>query len=148
MQNLNTTHLKEIRDECRIFVPAGNGKTSFIDIRDIAAVAVQALTGQGHENKAYDLTGSEALSYEQVAALMTEIWGTPIRYDNPTSAEFKNYWRNQGLPSDQINVMTGIYFTAKIGFAKKVTTDLERLIGRKPITIRQYIHDNRNEFIH
>lgn len=146
MQNLNTTHLKEIRNDRNIFVPAGNGKTSFIDVRDIAAAAVIALTEQGHENKAYDLTGSEALTYEQVAALMSEIWGTGIRYANPSTADFKAYWKEQGLPPDQINVMTGIYFTAKIGFAKKVTPDLERLIGHKPITMRQYIQDYKNEF--
>lgn len=146
MQNLNTTHMAEIREDRRIYVPAGNGKTSFIDVRDIAAVAVKALTEQGHENKAYDLTGSEALTYLQVAELMSEIWETAIQYANPSAADFKAYWKSHGLPQDQINVMAGIYFTAKIGFAKKVTPDLKRLIGREPITMRQYIQDYREEF--
>ncbi|MFX3632446.1 MAG: hypothetical protein ACE3L7_22785 [Candidatus Pristimantibacillus sp.] len=43
--------------------------------------------------------------------------------------------------------MTGIYFTAKIGFAKKVTPDLERLLRRKPISMRQYIQDYKDEFL-
>ena len=63
MQNLSTTHRDEIRDGSEIFVPAGHGATSFIDARDIAAVAALALTEDGHANKAYPLTGSAALTY-------------------------------------------------------------------------------------
>jgi uncharacterized protein YbjT (DUF2867 family) len=64
MQNLNTTHRREIQARNELFVPAANGKTSFIDVRDIAAVAALALTQAGHAGRSYDLTGSEALDYE------------------------------------------------------------------------------------
>src|SRR5215208_2217783 len=50
MQNLSTTHRSEIRDHNEIFLPVGRGKTSFIDVRDIGAVAALALTKLGHEN--------------------------------------------------------------------------------------------------
>ena len=63
MQNLSTTHRDDIRERGDVFVPAGKGKTSFIDVRDIADVAVKALTEPGHENKAYPLTGDVALNY-------------------------------------------------------------------------------------
>jgi len=147
MQNLNTTHLEEIREDRRIYVPAGKGRTSFIDVRDIAEVAVRAVTESGFENRAYDLTGSEALTYGEVAARMTEEWGIPISYANPSMGEFKAYWHSRGLPPDQINVMAGIYFTAKIGFAQKVTPDLEQLLGRKPLSVRQYVRDYRTAFV-
>ena len=73
MQNLDTTHRKDIAEYGEIFVPAGRGKTSFIDVRDIAAVAVKALTEEGHENRAYELTGADALDYFQVADIFTEV---------------------------------------------------------------------------
>ncbi|MFC4778667.1 SDR family oxidoreductase [Paenibacillus sp. GCM10023252] len=146
MQNMNTTHREEIRDEHHIYVPAGNGKTSFIDVRDIAAVACRCLTEQGHENKSYDLTGAEALTYEEVARQMSDSWHTTITYDNPSSKQFKAYWLNKGLPEDQVKVMAGIYLTAKLGLAKKVTPELERLLGRPPITIRTYLEDYRSDF--
>ena len=67
MQNLNTTHREDIRLRHRLFMPAGNGKTSFIDARDIAAVAVKILTeeqdtskGELLSNRAYNLTGAAA----------------------------------------------------------------------------------------
>ncbi len=61
MQNLSTTHCQDIRDNDEIFIPAGIGKTSFIDVRDIAVVAVKVMTEPGHENKAYALTGRAPL---------------------------------------------------------------------------------------
>ena len=51
MQNLNTTHREDIRLRYRLFMPAGNGKTSFIDVRDIAAVAVKFLTEEYHQSQ-------------------------------------------------------------------------------------------------
>lgn len=80
MQNLSTTHCQDIRDNNEIFVPAGKGKTSFIDVRDIAAVAVKVMTEPGHENKAYPLTGSEALDYYKVAEIFTNTLGRQIVY--------------------------------------------------------------------
>ena len=73
MQNLSTTHCQDIRDNNEIFVPAGKGRTSFIDVRDIAAVAVKVMTEPGHENKAYPLTGNSALDYYEVAQIFTNV---------------------------------------------------------------------------
>lgn len=108
MQNLNTTHRAEIRDNSEIFVPAGNGKTSFIDVRDIAAVGAKALLEDGHEQQAYPLTGSAALSYSEVAAIMSDVLHRPIRYRPPSLLAFAVRWRARGLPLDQIAVMAGI----------------------------------------
>lgn len=64
MQNLSTTHRDEIRLRDEIFVPAGNGRTSFVDVRDIGAVAALTLTSSTGEylHRGYELTGSEALT--------------------------------------------------------------------------------------
>src|SRR5512139_749509 len=58
MQNLSTTHRREIKERSEIFVPVGNAKTSFIDVRDIGAVAARILTEDGHAGKNYNLTGA------------------------------------------------------------------------------------------
>ncbi len=105
MQNLSTTHCQDIRDNNEIFVPAGKGKTSFIDVRDIASVAVKVMIEPGHENKAYPLTGSEALDYYEVAEIFTNILGRQIVYADPSI--FKFAWRmyKRGLKKDLIVVM-------------------------------------------
>ena len=78
MQNLSTTHAFEIKSMNEILVPAGRGKTSFIDVRDIAAVAVEALTKDGLKNMALPLTGPEALNYTEISAILTQELGWQI----------------------------------------------------------------------
>ena len=84
MQNLSGTHRAEIRERGELYVPVGRGKTSFIDVRDIGAVAAAALSQTGHDNTAYDLTGPAALDYYEVAAILSEVVGRPIVYRNPS----------------------------------------------------------------
>jgi len=143
MQNLSTTHRDEIRDRDEIFVPAGKGKTSFIDVRDIAAVAAKTLTEPGHEFQAYPLTGAEALSYEEVARLFTETLGRRITYRQPSLLRFILTKRKEGLPMPHILVMAGIYGTCKLGLAGTLTPDTERILGRPPRSMRQFIQDFR-----
>ncbi len=142
MQNLSTTHLQDIRDENDIFVPAGQGKTAFIDARDIAAVAARVLTEPGHEQRAYPLTGAEALDYAEVAALMGTVLQRPIRYSNPNFLRFAwRLWR-RGHPLGYVAVVTTIYLTTRFGLAEEVTEDTAVLLNRPPITMRQFIIDH------
>ena len=117
MQNLDTTHRADLVEADDIFVPAGGGRTAFIDARDIGAVAAGVLTEPGHENKAYNLTGSEALSYGEVAAIMAEELGRPITYSDPSPLAFARRFRRRGYPGGMVNVMLGIYLTTRLGMA-------------------------------
>ncbi|MCC7446443.1 MAG: SDR family oxidoreductase [Anaerolineae bacterium] len=141
MQNLSTTHLAEIRDKSEIGVPVGRAKTSFIDVRDIAAVAVRALTEDGHANKIYTLTGSEALDYYQVSQTMTDVLGRPVRYTNPSVIGFLRDQLAAGRPLGYSVVMAGLYTITRLGNAKDVTGDVSRILGREPIPFRQFVHD-------
>ncbi|MEJ6482213.1 SDR family oxidoreductase [Nostoc punctiforme UO1] len=142
MQNLNTTHREDIKVRGELLLPAGNGKTSFIDVRDIAAVAVRTLLEDEHQGRAYSLTGAEALTYYEVADIFTSILGKPIRY-NPSLLKFIRQMRLSGLPIDFILVMLVIYTTARLGLAGNITSDTEQLLNRSPLTIRQYVKDYR-----
>jgi uncharacterized protein YbjT (DUF2867 family) len=141
MQNLNTTHRAEIRDDDEICVPVGKAKTSFIDVRDVGAVAARVLTEPGHEGRAYALTGGTALDYDQVAELFTEVLGREITYTNPSILAFIQRSRERGLPMKFVLVMVGLYTATRFGTADTVTGTVERLLGRPPITMRQYIED-------
>ena len=143
MQNLSTTHCQDIRSNNEIFVPAGKGKTSFIDVRDIASVAVKVMTEPGHENRAYSLTGSEALNYYEVAEILTNVLGKQIVYTNPSI--FKFAWRmyKRGLKKELIAVMLGIYTTARLGLAAKVTEDVRHLLQRSPTSMSEFVRSDR-----
>lgn len=80
MQNLLEVHRPDIVEHGEIFVPAGNGKTSFVDARDIGEAAAIVLTESGHVNQAYDLTGPEALDYGEVATIFSDVLGRSITY--------------------------------------------------------------------
>lgn len=147
MQNLTGQHRDEIRQRNEIFVPAGHGRTSFIDVRDIAAVAALTLTEDGHENKAYTLTGSEALTYDEVAQILTEVTGRPVRYANPNLVRFVLQKRREGLAWGFVIVMAGIYLTAALGRADGRTDEVPRLLGRAPITVRQFAQDYRSVWL-
>jgi uncharacterized protein YbjT (DUF2867 family) len=146
MQNLNTTHLAEIRDQDEIFIPVGDAKTSFLDVRDIGAVAALALTRSGHEKKAYDLTGSEALDYYQVADLFTKILGREITYRNPSSVSFFNRQRRTSNLMFAM-VTTWLYDNTRKGMAAEITGEVKRLLGREPIRMEQYIRDYQSYWI-
>lgn len=143
MQNLDTTHRAEIRDRNEIFVPAGRGRTSFVDVRDLAAVAAKALLGELPPNQAYPLTGAEALTYHEVATLFSQELGRIIRYADPSMLRFVFQKRREGVPLTFALLMLALYTTCKLGLAAKVTPDLEALLGRPPISMRQYIRDYR-----
>jgi uncharacterized protein YbjT (DUF2867 family) len=140
MQNLVTTHRNEIRDRNEIFVPAGDGRTSFIDARDVAAVAVRALTETGHANRAYALTGAEALTYGEVAHILSDVLGRPIRYRDPSLLDFVRRQLGQ-KPLGFVLVMAGIYLTARWGLAGRTTDTVHRLLERPPITLQQFARD-------
>jgi uncharacterized protein YbjT (DUF2867 family) len=139
MQNLNTTHRREIKERNEIFVPVGKAKTAFIDARDIGAVAAVALLEDGHAGKNYDLTGSERLDYWEVARIMSEVLGRRITYRNPNPLHFLIETMRRGTPFMFALVMMGLYTSTRFGMAEPITDEVERIIGNKPIAFRQYV---------
>lgn len=75
-----------------MFVPAGRGRTSFVDTRDVAQIAASVLTEPGHETRAYELTGSEALSYDALAGTLSGVLGRAPRTFRAFAADHANAW--------------------------------------------------------
>lgn len=142
MQNLSATHRDDIRLRRDLFVPAGFAKVSFVDTRDIGeAAAAVLMEPERHRNAAYTLTGPEALTYAQAADVFTEVLGTPITYSNPSPGRFRKDMVARGVSGSLANFMTALYFTTKLGMTSKVTDDLERLLGRPPRSLGQFVRD-------
>ncbi|WP_246391996.1 hypothetical protein [Halosimplex pelagicum] len=146
MQNLSEVHGRDIVERDRIFVPAGDGATSFVDARDVGAVAAVVLTENGHANRAYDLTGPAALTYEEVAAVFSDVLDRPITYADPSVVAFVRGMRSRGEPLPFVLLMVGIYTTARLGLADRVTDDVARLLGRPPRDVATFVADYADEF--
>jgi len=144
MQNLSTTHQEDIKLRNELYMPVGKAKTSFIDTRDIGLIAANCLVENTHFNKAYTLTGSEAVDYYQVADILTEVLNRKITYTNPATLSFRQTLIKRGTKKEFANVMTMLYIMTKLRTAELVTAEAEGLLKRRPITFKQYAEDHKH----
>lgn len=126
-----------------IALPAGDGRTSFVDSRDIAAAAAGALTSDRFDGEAFEITGPEALTYSEAAAVLAEAAGRPITYRATDDAEFVATLTGAGLPPDYAGFLAAIMEPVRLGFAAQVTDGVERLAGRPPRTLRAWAEERR-----
>lgn len=147
MQNLSDFLMEEIKESQRIFIPAGRGKTSFLDTRDLAEVASIALQDtEKHQYKKYVITGDDAFDFYEVADILTEVLGFKVRYTNPSVKEFKEFMLEKGVNAEFVNVVIGIHFPTKLGLAKGITHDYEKITKKKPTKINTYIKDYKEKW--
>lgn len=148
MQNFNTYWLPGIQQQGAIALPVGaQARGSFIDARDIAAVATELLLGATHDGRAFDLTGGEALNHEQVAAILSEETGRVIRYQDISPEQMLEGLLGAGVPrpyAEFMNMILG-YFGA--GHAERITDAVAHLTGRAPRTFAAYARDYRSAWV-
>jgi uncharacterized protein YbjT (DUF2867 family) len=143
-QNLGAAYRDDIRLRDRLRLASGRGRTSFIDTRDIAAVAARVLADPAaHRGQTYTLTGPEALDYDAVAARLTATLGRRIAYEPVGLAQYRRELIVQGLPRAFVNVQLLINVVARLGLAARVDDTLPRLLERPAGTLAQYIADHR-----
>jgi len=144
-QNLSTTHAADIRDHDKIIVPAGNGATAFVDAEDVGAVAAAALLDPAaHAMKAWTVTGPRAVTYDQIADILTTELRRPIRYTRPGLLRYVHHSHGSlGMPWGMVAVTSAIYTTARLGLAAGLTTDVKAVLGRDPIDFTEFAHRER-----
>ena len=144
-QNFLTTHRDEVRFDNRIFVPAGRGQTALVDTRDVAEVAFKAFFDQRHLNRAYELTGDEALNYDEIAAIFTSVLGRRVVYENPSLLKFVwQSWRVKRRKIGFVLVMAILYSSARFGRAAHLSDTLANLLERRPKTFADFVADYRD----
>jgi len=143
MQNFNTFWLHGIHTQGKVLLPAGHARGSFIDARDIAAVAAVLLATSTFDHQAHDLTGAEALDHAQVAAVLSQAAGRSIVYEEITPDAMRAGLLQAGLPADYTEFMLMILAAFKDGHAERTTDAVQRITGRAPGTLAQYARDHR-----
>jgi len=149
MQNFNTFWLPGILSQGQILLPVGQARGSFIDARDIAAVAATLLQSESpqHLNQAFNLTGAEALDHEEVAAILTEVSGKPIGYLEIAPEQMRENLLQAGLPADYTEFLLLILSFFKQGFSAAITSAVADITGKPPISFREYAHDYRSAWL-
>jgi NAD(P)H dehydrogenase (quinone) len=132
---------KQLLDTKTIYLPAGDGKTAYALRTDQAEAGANVLldeTGK-YNNKTIELGGNEALSWKQIAAIITEITGEQINYVAPSVEEFTNTLTQAGVPAEYIGMFAAFSLAAKEGEFENVTNNLEAILGRKPVSVYSYL---------
>jgi uncharacterized protein YbjT (DUF2867 family) len=135
-----------IKSQGVFYAPLLDSRTSFVDVRDIAAVAVEALTKSGHENKAYNITGPEAVSNYDIANILSKTTGRKISYVNISDDDARKGMKENGMQEWTINALMDLYNFQKAGKASHVSLDVERVTNRKPISFEQFAKDYSETF--
>ena len=129
-----------------IYQAVGDARISFIDVRDIAAVAARALTEGGHEGESYVLSGPEALTFHEVAAKLSEATGRKITYSPVTPGQFRAGALAAGLPGWLVSALATLDEMFVAGHASGVTDTVRRVGRKEPITFDQFAREHAAAF--
>jgi uncharacterized protein YbjT (DUF2867 family) len=143
MQSFVTRSSQTIKNQSAIYLPAGDEKISFVDARDVAAVAAKVLTNNGsqHMNKVYDITGPEALSHSQVAEILSEETGRRITYLDISEEDARSRMKKMGVGDWFIDNAMELYNMYRTGHRSQTTAVIEQLTEQKPTTFSQFARD-------
>jgi NAD(P)H dehydrogenase (quinone) len=130
---------EKVAEKGVIYVPAQNGKVGAVLRSEMAEAAASILSSSGHEGKEYDITNSEALSYQEIANILSEVLGKPINYISPTAEEYKNTLLGYGVPKEGVEIFSSIALAQAEGELDLTSNDLEILLGRKPMSIKDFL---------
>lgn len=144
-QNLATAYRTDIHNDDRLHVPAGDGRVAFVDTRDLGELAAQILADPtAHVGKGYTLTGPRAVTFDEVAAMLSEQLGRSIRYEPASILGYVRHLGHRGLPVPQRLVQTVLHAGLRRGDAETVDPAIERLLGRRACDLAAYIADHRD----
>lgn len=123
----------------------GSRRTAIVHEGDIAAVAVTALTQEGHGGKTYTITGPEVLTPPQMVQMLANASGNPIRFDELSVEQACDRWRAQGFPEEVIQYFVWMYGnTPEIGYT--VVPTVEQVTGRPARTFAQWAAEHADSF--
>lgn len=143
MQNFSSgLHGATIRESGEILTATGDGKVGFIDTSDIAETAFRALTDPAAHNAAHVLTGPQALSYDEAAAMISDAAGRPVRHVQITGADLIARLTAFGLPPDYAALLADLEEAIKNGAEDRVTPTVQEVTGRPPKSLAEFAREN------
>ncbi|MEV6809030.1 NAD(P)H-binding protein [Streptomyces sp. NPDC051132] len=134
-----------IRAESVVRSLGGDAATACVDPRDVAEVAVRALTEPGHASRTYALSGPEELTPREQTRQLSEVLRRPLRFEELTAGQALARWRER-LPEPLARALLDVAERRGGPGARHGGSDLEELLGRKPATYRQWAADHAADF--
>jgi uncharacterized protein YbjT (DUF2867 family) len=144
-QNLLSAYREDIKHDDRLYVCAGSGKVAFVDTEDVGAVAARALIDGSLDGKAVNLTGATALTFDDVAALLSDALSRPIIYSRASIPGFfchRVFHRGSNLM--EAFIITALHAGLRRGDAAAVSQALATLLGRPATPLAEVIARHAN----
>jgi uncharacterized protein YbjT (DUF2867 family) len=132
-------HARSARADGEIVTATGGGRVAFVDAGDIAAVAAHALSDDEPHVGEYVLTGPEALSYSDAAAVLTEATGRAVRHRAVGVAELAERLVAAGYPPDFSALLAGLDADIARGAEDRTTSAVQDVTGRPPRSFREVV---------
>ncbi len=146
MQNFINHHLSSMRVLGLFHDPVGEGRVSYVDVGDIAAVAARVLIEPGHENRVYTLTGPEALSSHEVASRFSRAAGREIRCVEVSVDAARDAMFGFGLPVAVVDAVAEWYRLMRDGKLAGLTPTVQEITGRPPRGFSDYASEQGGAF--
>jgi uncharacterized protein YbjT (DUF2867 family) len=146
MSNLFTS-ADTVRQAGKIFAPAGDAKIAMIDPRDVAAAAAEVLLGDGHDGRAYVLTGPHAITYTDAAAELSATLGREVTFVNVPDEAARAAMLESGAPGWLADALVVLFDELRGGIAAQTTDTVRTLTGREPRGFAEFARDHRTVFI-
>ena len=142
-QNLVDAYRRDISEDDRLYVPAGRGEVAFVDLHDVGDVAASIFAeSSAHRGEGYTLTGREALTFDEVAEILSAALERSIRYEPASILGYARHLHRRGLPAAQVAVQVVLHVGLRFGQAATVDPTLERLLGRPPRTVADVVREH------
>ena len=125
--------------ETGIFLPIGETKAAYATREDMAEATANVLITEGHENKEYGISNTENVSIPEIVRSLSEIVGKEINYVSPTSELFVETLAKAGVPEQFVGMFAGFSEAIRQGEFETLKTDLEILLGRKPVSAKEFL---------
>lgn len=137
-QNFSEGEFVDMVNAGNITLPNPDALEPFIDIDDIADVAVAALTDSRHDGELYEVTGPELLTFADVANKLSEATGQQIEYTPITIDQFNDGLVEAGVPEDFAKLLRYLFELTATGVNAYVADGVERALGRSPKSFETY----------
>jgi uncharacterized protein YbjT (DUF2867 family) len=123
-----------------LVAPTADGAMPFIDAEDIAAVAAAALTSDGDGGRIYELSGPEALTFAEVAAVLSKHVGHEVRHVDLTLTEWTAGAEGNGLPAAYARMLGTLFSVIRDGHDAHLSTGVQDALGRPPTSLSEWAH--------
>ena len=145
MQNF-LSNAATVKSMGKFFIPCGQGKTGMSDARDVGAVVASVLSGAGHENQSYAITGPQLLSFAQAAEIFSDVLGRKVEYVDQPMADYRANLSKFLTNAWHLNAVCELIGEIAHGGLDSTTDTVKRILGREPTPLAQFIRDHSLAF--